>query len=149
VLLDRGDRSGTIRRVQPDLLLALCARGFVPMISPPAWGGAAGPLNVNADRLAAAVAAALSAHTLVLLSDVPGLVPGEGQDGHVPEIAPGDGLRLPWVTGGMRLKLIAADEAIAAGVSRVVIADGRVPSPVNKALAGAGTVVSSPVEVRG
>jgi [amino group carrier protein]-L-2-aminoadipate 6-kinase len=45
-------------------------------------------------------------------------------------------------SGGMALKLIAAREALTGGVASVRIADGRVPDPVSRALAGSGTAVT-------
>ena len=87
----RDDRSGRIETVDAAGLDRLLAAGFLPVLSPPVFG-VDGPLNVDADRLAAEVAAALEADELVLLSDVsrgagrgrgPGLgtgpLPGAGQ----------------------------------------------------------------------
>lgn len=138
----RDDRSGRIARVRADVLTLLTGAGFVPVLSPPASGRADGPLNVDADRMAAAVAAAIGAAALVLLSDVPGLLRDPDDPGsRVERLRAGDPEAATWAKGRMRQKVLAAEEAAAGGVPVVVIGDGRLPRPVRAALAGAGTVV--------
>jgi acetylglutamate/LysW-gamma-L-alpha-aminoadipate kinase len=136
----RDDRSGRIASVNSEALHRLLDAGFLPVLSPPAFGEG-GPLNVDADRLAAAVAAAVGAQELVLLSDVPGVLADPADHGsalarfQVPLDGP------PAVSGGgMGAKLTAARTALAAGV-RVRIFSGLGPAPVSKALAGHGTEV--------
>ena len=96
-------------------------------------------LNVDADQAAAAIAGALSADALIMLSDVDGVV----VDGEVlrrirsEEVA--DLAR--FVGKGMNRKLVMAEEALKAGVRRVVIASGTVRSPITNALNGGGTVI--------
>jgi len=79
-------------------------------------------LNLNADDVAAAVAAALPARELILLSDTPGLVLGGGLVRELDAGALDSVLERTDVTGGMRPKLRAAKLALAAGVRRVHIA---------------------------
>ncbi|MFD1044527.1 ATP-binding cassette domain-containing protein [Kibdelosporangium lantanae] len=69
----RDDLTGRVVEISPELLTVLLSAGFIPVLSPPVWGGE-GSLNVDADRLAAAVATALKAHTLVVLTDRPGVL---------------------------------------------------------------------------
>jgi acetylglutamate kinase len=93
-----------------------------------------GPLNVNADAVAAAVAAALSARRLIFLTDVEGVADALGR--RLDELDAEATRRLlesPAVTGGMRPKLTACLQAAAAGVGEVVIAG---PSRQRAALAG-------------
>ncbi|HET9894916.1 MAG TPA: [LysW]-aminoadipate kinase [Streptosporangiaceae bacterium] len=142
----RDDRSGRVSGVNGDLLRALLAAGYVPVMAPPAVAEDGGPVNVNADRLAAAVASAMSASALVMLTAVPGVLrdPADSTTliGRLPlaarEPLPG------WVRDGMALKLVAAGEALDGGVRTVVIADGRGSDPVARALAGGGTRVMRP-----
>ena len=137
----RGDLSGRVARVEPRLLEALVGAGFVPVLSPPGLGPE-GPLNVDADRMAAAVAAALGAGALVLLTDVPGLLADPSDPRSlIPRLDPAGPDAEAAARGRMRHKVIAAREAAEAGVSRVVIADGRRRAPLTDALAGAGTAV--------
>jgi [amino group carrier protein]-L-2-aminoadipate 6-kinase len=136
----RDDRSGRITAVNSTALHRLLDAGFLPVLSPPAFG-VDGPLNVDADRLAAAVAAAIGAQELVLLSDVPGVLEDLTDPGSVLARCPVPMDGWPAVTGGgMGAKLTAAHTALVAGV-RVRIFSGLVPAPLSKALAGQGTEV--------
>jgi [amino group carrier protein]-L-2-aminoadipate/L-glutamate 6-kinase len=137
----RDDLSGRIASVDPALPNTLLAAGFTPVISPPALGGDGEALNVDADRFASALAVALSADWLVVLSDVPGLLRDRHDPTSLVQAVPTDTLdeQLGLADGRMKVKVRAAAEAFAAGVGRVVLADGRVDSPVLAARAGAGT----------
>jgi len=114
---------GRITDVRSALLQSLLLAGLTPVIAPmaPAAGDAAPPLNVNADAAAAAIAAALGAAELLLVSDVAGVVvKGEPRASiHVSEvprlIAAGT------VHGGMIAKLDAAAAALAGGARAVRI----------------------------
>lgn len=75
----RDDFTGRVTSVNTDLLRLLVGNGYVPVISPPAIDPVAGPLNIDADRLAASIAIALGAEWLVVLSNVPGLL-GDPED---------------------------------------------------------------------
>ncbi len=136
----RDDRSGVLDRVRTDLLRALLDVGRVPVLSPPALADDGRPVNVNADRVASAVAVALGARRLVLLTAAPGVLADPADPGSVrPEyrIAP-PGERDPAIGGGMAVKLVAAREALAGGVPQVLIADGRREETVDAALRGIG-----------
>jgi len=99
---------------------------------------------VDGDRVAAAVASALKAHTLIILSNVPGLLrsfPDESSlIAHIPRAQAQTALER-YAQGRMKKKLLGAIEALGEGVSRVIIADGRVAQPLQGALAGRGTVI--------
>jgi acetylglutamate/LysW-gamma-L-alpha-aminoadipate kinase len=135
VTVVRDDHSGRITSVDAALLDELLSLGLVPVLSPPAVDENGEPVNTNADRMAAAVAAAIGAHRLVFLTGAPGLMTGATllPRYRIPDTLP------PWVTGGMTVKLVAAREALAGGVSEVRISDGRVDRPVRDR---AGTVLS-------
>jgi [amino group carrier protein]-L-2-aminoadipate 6-kinase len=137
----RDSHSGRVTDVDTSLLLTLLTEGVIPVLAPPALAEDGRPVNVDADRTAAAVAAAMSACALVLLTGAPGVLRDPADETSIlPECALGDGPP-PFVGGGMGLKLVAAREALAGGVRQVVVADGRGPSSVRRALAGAGTRV--------
>ena len=148
-VLVRDNRAGTVERVDIDVLLLLLRRGIVPVVSPPALAGDGEPVNVNADRAAAAVAAALRAD-LVLLTGAPGVQSDPADEGSVLATCavPRSGAPDRSARGGMALKLVAAREALLGGVPRVRIADGRGPGPVRAALDGAGTEVLLRDELR-
>jgi [amino group carrier protein]-L-2-aminoadipate/L-glutamate 6-kinase len=141
----RDDLSGKVTRVNTHLLDGLLRLGYVPVITPPAFDPEVGPVNVDADRAAAAVAAAMGADRLVLLSNVPGLCRDKEDPSSLFHRLPAGSLdaHMGFAEGRMKMKLIAAREALAGGVSRVVIGDGRIPSPVRAALSGRGTVVEA------
>ncbi|MFJ3581253.1 [LysW]-aminoadipate kinase [Streptomyces sp. NPDC090127] len=142
-VLVRDNHSGRIATVRPELPRNLLRAGYVPVVSPPAIDEHDQPVNVDADRAAAALAAALGADQLLLLTGAPGVLADPGDPTSVRDsigITP-SGAPDPSATGGMALKLIAAREALAGGVTTVRIADGRTPDPVSRALAGAGTTV--------
>ena len=122
---------GRVDAVNPALLETLLAAGRVPVLSSLAADGGR-LLNVNADDLAAALAGALGARSLVLLSDTPGVRLGGEWVARLEGEALGDAISHPEVAGGMKPKLAAARAALGAGVSRVQIADW----------AGPGTLVA-------
>jgi len=139
----RDDHTGKVTRVNTHLLHLLLAGGYLPVLCPPAISENNEAMNIDGDRAAAAVAAALGAECLVILSDVPGLL----RDRHDPSTAIASvGLEemetaMAYAQGSMRKKLLGAREALDGGVPRVVLALGRGEAPVGHALVGHGTVL--------
>lgn len=140
----RGDNTGTVEQVNSALLASLMAAGYLPVISPPAVSYCGRAMNVDGDRAAAAVAVAMRASELILLSNVPGLLSElSDEDSLVQRVdvsAPEPALAL--AQGRMKPKLLGALTAVAGGVSRVVLADARVQHPISAAISGQGTVVA-------
>ncbi|GIV96089.1 MAG: acetylglutamate kinase [Herpetosiphonaceae bacterium] len=139
----RDDWTGTPERVNRELLTSLLNAGLLLVVAPLAISPAGEMLNIDGDRGAAAIAGALRAETLILLTNVPGLLRRYPDENtlirHLPRAALGDiGSS---AEGRMRKKLLGAAEALAAGVQRVVISDGRLQAPISAALQGAGTVI--------
>ncbi|MER7515590.1 [LysW]-aminoadipate kinase [Streptomyces sp. NPDC126499] len=143
-VLVRDNLSGRLTGVRTGPAKALLAAGFVPVVSPPAIDEHDQPVNVDADRAAAALAAALGAERLVLLTGAPGVLADPDDDTSVMPAyeVPATGAPGRFAGGGMALKLVAAREALAGGVAQVRIADGRADQPVSRALAGSGTTVT-------
>lgn len=142
----RDDHSGAVEQVNTPLLSTLIVSGYLPVISPPAYTPD-GPVNVDGDRSAALIAAAVGARALVLLTNVPGLLRSLDDPTSLVERVTGDDeidAALDLAAGRMRIKLLAAREALRAGVPRVTIADGRGDRPITRALRGEGTVVVMP-----
>ena len=137
-----GDWSGSIERVDADLLRSLLHLGVLPVLGPPAVTSRGEIVNVDADRIAAETAVALAADALVLLTNVPGLlrrrddpaslIPAVGR-GAMDEV-------LSFAEGRMRKKVLAARTALSGGVTRVVIAPSQGARPIATALEGRGTV---------
>jgi acetylglutamate/LysW-gamma-L-alpha-aminoadipate kinase len=142
--LVRDNLSGRLSEVRTELAETLLRSGFVPVVSPPAIDEHDHPVNVDADRVAAALAVALGADQLVLLTGTPGVLADPDDDTSVLSTykVPATGAPGRFAGGGMALKLVAAREALAGGVASVRIADGRIPNPVSRALAGSGTTVT-------
>jgi len=139
----RDDYTGKIEQVNAALLETLLNTGVVPVVAPMAVSEKGEALNVDADRAAAAVAAALHAETLVLLTAVPGLMRRFPDEGSLMPKIPAAQVEsaLEYAQGRMKKKVLGAQEALNGGVRRVVIADGRVEQPVSAALNGQGTVI--------
>jgi [amino group carrier protein]-L-2-aminoadipate/L-glutamate 6-kinase len=138
------DHTGTIQTVNAGLLQLLMDAGYTPVIAPLAISPEGVALNVDADRAAAMLAGALRADSLILLTNVPGLLrrfPDEST--LIPRL---ERARLEdslsFAEGRMKKKVLGASEALEHGVGRVIFADGRVAEPVQRALAGHGTVIA-------
>lgn len=110
--------------VDPSLLHALLAAGFVPVVSPLGRFADGRGCNVNGDDAAAAIAAALGADELLLVADVPGVLDDSGACITSLDAAGAEELVTTHTArGGMIAKLEAARRALASGVSRVRIGD--------------------------
>lgn len=138
------DYTGTVERVNADLLRSLLQSNYAPIICPPALSYDNEPVNVDSDRAAAAVAIALGADSLVVLTSTPGLL----RDGKDPSTriatlkhADIDTAISTYAKGRMRHKLLAALAALNGGVNRVYISASTEKLPVQAALHGAGTLI--------
>lgn len=143
----RDDYTGRLESVNASFLQLVLDHDYVPVIAPLALGLSGDTLdavNVDGDRAAALVAASLGASTLIILSNVPGLLADPNDEGSIlSQVALEElGEREASATGGMRRKLIGAREALVGGVRRVLLSDGRCAHPVRAALAGRGTVIA-------
>jgi acetylglutamate/LysW-gamma-L-alpha-aminoadipate kinase len=139
----RDDWTGTVERVNVELLQLLLEAGYLPVVAPIASSYDGEALNVDGDRAAAAIAGALAAETLLLLTNVPGLLRAFPDESTLIASIPRASVEefLPLAQGRMKKKLLGAAEALAAGVRRVILADARVAAPLSRALAGRGTVI--------
>jgi acetylglutamate kinase len=128
---DHGEDLGLVgnpNNVDPSLIRSLEAGGFTPVIAPIGVDAEGRSLNVNADTAAGAVAAALKAEKLVLLTDVAGVLGSNGQlitslDAREAESAIATG----HIGGGMIPKVRCCLDALAQGVGSAHIVDGRQP----------------------
>jgi acetylglutamate/LysW-gamma-L-alpha-aminoadipate kinase len=141
----RDNYTGTVDKVDRGLLETLLDCGYVPVLTPPAISVDGEGINVDGDRAAAATAAALCATDLLILSNIPGVLsnfPDESSLIHYIGSTEIDDISENFAEGRMRIKLLGAKEAIAAGVQRVVIGDARGENPILQALDGQGTVIA-------
>jgi acetylglutamate kinase len=115
-------------KVNPHIILALEKAGTIPVIAPVGFGPDGQTYNINADTAAGAIAAAIGAQRLLMLTDVPGVLDKSGQmlqqltTGEVRALA-ADGT----ISGGMIPKLETCITAVESGVEAAVILDGRLP----------------------
>jgi [amino group carrier protein]-L-2-aminoadipate 6-kinase len=142
-LVLRDDWTGTVERINTDLLRLLLDNGYLPVLTPPASSDKGEAINVDGDRAAAMVAAAFNAEALVILSNVPGLLRNYPDESslirEIPRAKADDFMQ--FAEGRMKKKVMGAVEAIAEGVQKVIFADGRVEKPVSNALGGGGTQI--------
>ena len=119
---------GEVVDVQPAILNALLDEGKVPVVATVARGDQGEIFNVNADTAAAAVAVALQAEKLVVLTDVEGLYANWPDSDEVISSLTADELEklLPTLSSGMVPKMEACLRAVQGGVPRAHVLDGRV-----------------------
>lgn len=139
---------GTPAEMNPAVLRQLFSAGMIPVVAPLGAGRAGETFNVNGDTAAGAIAAALKADRLLLLTDVPGVKDESGQV--VTELTPDqirDMTAKGIIAGGMIPKTETALAAIEGGVRAVVILDGRAPNACLLELFtehGAGSLIRAP-----
>ncbi|MCS7316216.1 MAG: acetylglutamate kinase [Bryobacterales bacterium] len=137
-----GEELGAVGRpahANTELLDLLVAHGFLPVIACVGADRQGRIYNVNADQMAAALASGFRADSLILLTDVGGVLAADGRI--LPQLTASQARRLiadGVATGGMQAKLEAAIGALEAGVRRIVIAAGAEPGVIARALAGDG-----------
>ena len=123
------------------------AAGMIPVIAPIAPGADGETYNINADTMAGALAAALGAARLFLLTDVAGVLDKQGE--LLTDLRPADLTRLQGdgtISGGMIPKLETCLHAVEAGCEAAVVLDGRVPHAMLLEVftsRGAGTMIRS------
>ncbi|GFO59158.1 acetylglutamate kinase [Geomonas silvestris] len=118
---------GDVVEVNPSIIQALEKGGFIPVIAPVGVGRDGESYNVNADLVAGRVAAALGAEKLILLTDVSGVKNKEGELlSSIPLADVAELIDNGTVTGGMIPKVTCCTDALAAGVKKAHIVDGRI-----------------------
>ena len=140
----RGDHTGKVERVNTQLINLLLDNGYLPVLTPPAASYEGVAINVDGDRAAAALAIALKADSLLLLSNVPGLLRNFPDESSLIKNIPADDVEsyLEFAKDRMKKKVLGVAEAVAGGVGKVIFGDARAENPVKKALKGQGTVVA-------
>ncbi|MBX3519668.1 MAG: acetylglutamate kinase [Xanthobacteraceae bacterium] len=131
--------------VDTTVLEQILGRELIPVLAPVAAGVNGGTFNVNADTFAGAIAGALNAKRLLLLTDVPGVL--DKSKKLIPELSLKDARKLiadGTISGGMIPKVETCIDALERGVEGVVILDGKVQHAVLLELLtdhGAGTLI--------
>lgn len=120
-------RVGEVLAVDPEVLRAVAGAGFVPVVAPLGVDADGVTYNVNADEAAGAIARALSAEKLMLLTDVEGVKDASGR--LISRLGRGDVEKLlaeGTIRAGMIPKVQCCLDAISGGVERAHIVDGRI-----------------------
>jgi len=136
-----GGYTGKITQVNIELLNLLMEKGYTTIVTPIAMSQEYEPLNVDGDRTAATIAGALKADSLILLTDVEGLMlKGE----RIPKISASEVKEvLKSIGAGMSTKVHATLEALNQGVGEVIITSGTGKTPISSALKHeTGTVIT-------
>ncbi len=139
----RDDYTGKVERVNIGLAQLLLDGGYLLVVCPPAISYEGELVNVDGDRAAAALAEALRAEKLIILSNVPGLLRDVEDESSLIRRIPREEVEasLSYAKGRMTKKVMGAQEALESGVGQVIFADSRVEQPIRNALAGEGTVI--------
>ncbi|KLI65181.1 acetylglutamate kinase [Aurantiacibacter marinus] len=138
---------GEPTHVDTAVLKTVSDAGMIPIVAPIASDADGQTYNINADTMAGALAAALGAARLFLLTDVAGVLDKDGK--LLTDLTPADIAELQadgTVSGGMIPKLQTCVDAVEAGCEAAVVLDGRVPHAMLLEFftsRGAGTLVSS------
>lgn len=140
---------GEITEVNPGVIKTALDNGYIPVISTVATGGDGKTVyNINADTAAARIAAELKASSLILMTDIIGLL--EDKDDESTLIRTAGVSEIPYlkkqgiISGGMIPKIDCCVEAVRRGVPKANIIDGRIPHSILIELLtdlGAGTMI--------
>jgi acetylglutamate kinase len=137
---------GEPEKIDATVLTQILGRDLIPVLAPVATSANGGTYNVNADTFAGAIAGALKAKRLLLLTDVPGVL--DKSKNLIKQLSMDDARRLiadGTISGGMIPKVETCIYALEAGVEGVVILDGKVEHAVLLELLtdhGAGTLLT-------
>ena len=136
---------GEPETIDPTIIHTAVAAGMIPVIAPIGAGADGATYNINADTMAGAIAAALGAARLFLLTDVAGVLDKSGA--LLTDLTPADIAALQadgTISGGMIPKLETCIHAVEAGCEAAVVLDGRVPHAMLLEIftsQGAGTLI--------
>ncbi|MBR0651151.1 acetylglutamate kinase [Roseomonas terrae] len=136
---------GEPESVDPKVLRLMISADIVPVVAPVGASADGQTYNINADTAAGAIAGALNAERLLMLTDVAGVL--DPAKRLIPEMTVAEvkaGIDAGWIAGGMIPKVETCIYAIERGVKAAVILDGRVPHAILSELftdAGPGTLI--------
>jgi acetylglutamate kinase len=138
---------GDPEKINPEVVHTIIKSELIPVIAPIGVGTRGETFNINADTVAGAVAGAIKAERLILLTDVEGVLDKDGK--LIPRLTLAECKALianGTIAGGMIPKIETAIEAVESGVRAAVILDGRIPHVLLLELFtehGAGTLITA------
>ncbi len=138
---------GEPEKINPEVLRRIMQSDLIPVIAPIGVGKQGETYNINADTVSGAVASAMQAERLILLTDVEGVLDQDRKLIPKLSVAEAHGLiKNGTIRGGMIPKIETAIDAVKAGVKAAVILDGRIPHVLLLELFtehGAGTLITA------
>jgi len=138
---------GEPEKISPEVLRRIMQSDLIPVIAPIGVGKQGETYNINADTVSGAVASAMAAERLILLTDVEGVLDQERK--LIPKLSVAEAQALiknGTIRGGMIPKIETAIDSVKAGVKAAVILDGRIPHVLLLELFtehGAGTLITA------
>ena len=146
---------GTVTDINAEPILDLLEKGYIPVVSTLGSDAEGNTYNINGDTAAAAIAGALGAENLIMMTDIAGVLRDKDDpDTLIPRITVSEAKALydeGVISGGMIPKVDCCLDAIRQGVEKVIIMDGRVPHSILMEILtneGAGTMVCKDEEAK-
>ena len=146
---------GTVTDINAGPILDLLEKGYIPVVSTLGSDAEGNTYNINGDTAAAAIAGALHAENLIMMTDIAGVLRDKDDpDTLIPRITVSEAKALydeGVISGGMIPKVDCCLDAIRQGVEKVIIMDGRVPHSILMEILtneGAGTMVCKDEEAK-
>lgn len=137
----KDDLTGSVKEVNTRLLKELLGLGLLPVITPPVITEEGLVINVDGDKITAAIAKELTADKIIFLIEAPGIMKDiSDENSLVKEITKDDFEKLSASSEGrMKRKIMEIGKLLGTGVKEVIVSDGRIKNPVTFALSGGGT----------
>jgi [amino group carrier protein]-L-2-aminoadipate 6-kinase len=137
----KDDLTGSVKDINADLLKTLLELGIVPVVTPPVMTGEGEVINVDGDKIAAAIAKELKAEKLIFLIEAPGVMKDLADEKSlIKKIEQKDLDKiLESAQGRMKRKIMEIKKLLESGIKEVVVSDGRIENPLTTALKGGGT----------
>lgn len=121
-----GSHVGNVKEINAQIVTALSADGFIPVLAPIGLGPDGMSCNINADLVAGKLAETLRAEKLIMLTDQKGLLDADGELLQCPSLAEVNSMMAnKTISGGMLPKMKSVLSALEAGVKAVHLVDGR------------------------
>lgn len=141
--LIKNNLTGKVTNINSDLIKLLLKQSYVPVICPPALSEENEIINTDNDFAVAIMAETLGITEIVVLFEAPGMLKNVSDKRSLIARIQQDELDdyLQYCIGGMKKKLLGAQEAFKRGVQKIYWGDGRIEQPVTSALKGEGTVI--------
>ncbi len=141
---------GDVTRINPQMITDMLDDGYIPVVSTLGWDKEGHIYNINGDTAAGAIAAAIGAERMIMMTDISGIMRDKDDpDSLIQELTVPEAQELCQngvVQGGMIPKVECCIDALEHGVKAVVIIDGRVPHALLMEILtneGAGTMIRS------